>query len=109
MTKPLQGTAFRVMQAQLMNCDVNYEEPLECDNLGFISARKTVTWKKDIASCSKAPQECVGQNEKSLDRRQTDSKGTMRTRRVGVDRRRVGEARLQLGVNNDKTLRRERR
>jgi hypothetical protein len=26
MTKPLQGTAFRVMRAELMNCDVNYED-----------------------------------------------------------------------------------
>ena len=29
MTKPLQGTAFRVMRAELMNCDVNYEDPPE--------------------------------------------------------------------------------
>ncbi len=26
MTKPLQGTAFRVMRAELMNCPVNYED-----------------------------------------------------------------------------------
>jgi hypothetical protein len=29
MTKPLQGTAFRIMRAELMNCDVNSEDPLE--------------------------------------------------------------------------------
>ena len=29
MTKPLQGTAFRVMRAELMNCPVNYEDPTE--------------------------------------------------------------------------------
>jgi hypothetical protein len=27
MTKPLQGTAFCVMRAELMNCLVNYEDP----------------------------------------------------------------------------------
>jgi hypothetical protein len=26
MTKPLQGTVFRVMRAELMNCDINYED-----------------------------------------------------------------------------------
>ncbi len=26
MTKPVQGTAFRVMRAELLNCDVNYED-----------------------------------------------------------------------------------
>ena len=29
MTKPLQGTAFCVMRAELMNCPVNYEDPVE--------------------------------------------------------------------------------
>ena len=29
MTKSLQGTAFRVMRAELMNCPVNYEDPKE--------------------------------------------------------------------------------
>jgi len=28
-TKPLQGTAFHVMRAELMNCPVNYEDPSE--------------------------------------------------------------------------------
>ena len=31
MTKPLQGTAFRVMRAELMNCPVNYEDPKEIE------------------------------------------------------------------------------
>jgi len=72
MTKPLQGTAFRVMRAELMNFDINYEDPPEDDNLGSIPARKMVSWKKDIASYSKAPQECVGQNAKLLPGRETD-------------------------------------
>ena len=72
MTKPLQGTAFRVMRAELMNCDINCEDPPEDDNLGSIPALKTVSWKKDITSYSKAPQECVGQNAKLLPGRETD-------------------------------------
>jgi hypothetical protein len=47
MTKPLQGTAFRVMRAELMNCPVNYEDPeeIECNPTAKqpISARKRVT------------------------------------------------------------------
>ncbi len=61
MTKPLQGTAFRIMRAELMNCDVNYEDPPKEDSLGPVPALKTVSWKKDVASYFKAPQECVGQ------------------------------------------------
>ena len=29
MAKPLQGTAFHVIRAELMNCSVNYEDPTE--------------------------------------------------------------------------------
>jgi len=64
MMKPLQGMAFRTMQAELMNCPVNYEEPeedVEEDNFP-ISALKTMTWKSDVATTFKTPQECVGQN-----------------------------------------------
>ncbi len=48
MTKPLQGTAFRVMKAELMNCPVNYEDPTEDETMETkrtqpISALKTVT------------------------------------------------------------------
>jgi len=68
MTKPLQGTAFRIMQAELMNCPINYEDPEEntntkCKRKNPISAEKTVTWKAEIATLFKAPQECVGQNK----------------------------------------------
>ena len=68
MTKPIQGTAFRVMRVELMNCPVNYEDPTEEEAMETkrtqpISAlRKTVTWKSDIASSFKTPQECVGQD-----------------------------------------------
>jgi hypothetical protein len=67
MTKPLQGTAFRVMRAELMNCPVNYEDPTEEEaketkRTQPISALKTVTWKSDVASPLKTPQECVGQD-----------------------------------------------
>jgi len=65
MTKPLQGMAFRKMRAELMNCPVNYKDPEEViaeDANIPISAAKTVTWKDDIATTFKAPQECVGQN-----------------------------------------------
>ena len=49
MTKPLQGTAFRVMRAELMNCPVNYENPTEEEAMETkrtqpISALRTVTW-----------------------------------------------------------------
>jgi hypothetical protein len=66
MTKPLQGTAFRVMRAELMNCPINYEDPEENEPNLFktrpISAVKTVTWKSTIAAPFKTPQECVEQN-----------------------------------------------
>ena len=68
MTKLLQGTVFRVMRAELMNCPVNHENPTEEEAMETkrtqpISAlRKTVTWKSDIASSFKTPQECVGQD-----------------------------------------------
>jgi hypothetical protein len=52
MTKLLQGMAFRVMQAELMNCPVNYEDP----------KLRMVTWKSEVAAPFKAPQECVRQN-----------------------------------------------
>ncbi len=62
MTKPLQGTAFRVMRAELMNCDVNYEEPPEEEELESVLSPKTVSWKSIVSTTVKTPQECVGQN-----------------------------------------------
>ncbi len=48
MTKPLQGTVFRVMRAEFMNCPVNYEDP------------EVMAWKIEVAAPFKALQECVG-------------------------------------------------
>ncbi len=67
MTKPLQGTAFHVMRAELMNCSINYNDPTEEEAMETkrtqpISALKTVTWKSDGAPPFKTPQECVGQD-----------------------------------------------
>ena len=76
MTKPLQGTAFRVMRAELMNCPVNYEDPKKDERTLIksrpISAAKTVTWKRVIATPFKAPQECVEQNRISGKKPVTD-------------------------------------
>jgi hypothetical protein len=60
MTKPLQGTAFWVMQAELMNCLVNYNDP----------ETKTVTWKSEVDAPFKAPQECDRQNSIQTNNRQ---------------------------------------
>ena len=54
MTKPLQGTAFRVMRAELMNFPVNYEDPeeIECKPTVKqpISTGKTVIWKSEVVT-----------------------------------------------------------
>jgi hypothetical protein len=76
----------------LMNCDIHYEDPPEDDNPGSIPALKTVAWKKDIMSYSKAPQECVGQNEKLLPGRETDRQSRRRRPRGAQN---LGVARLQ--------------
>jgi hypothetical protein len=76
MTKPLQGTAFRVMRAKLMNCPVNYEDTKEDERTPIksrpISAAKTVTWKCVISTPFKALQECVEQNRISAKKPVTD-------------------------------------
>ena len=62
MTKPLQGTAFRIMRAELMNCALNYEDAME-ETGGkerkptSVYAPKSVTWKSEIASPFQTPQE----------------------------------------------------
>jgi hypothetical protein len=64
MTKPLQGMAFKIMRAELMNCPVNYEDPeVETDKDRTkipLTAPKMATWKSVVATPFKAPQECVG-------------------------------------------------
>jgi hypothetical protein len=79
MTKPLQGTAFRVMTAEL----INYEDPKEikCNPTvkNPISAGKTVTWKIKVATSFRAPQECIGQN-RILAKKPTTDRQISRTR-----------------------------
>ena len=43
MTNSLQGTAFRLMRAELMNCDVNYEDPPEEEESGPVTSPKMVS------------------------------------------------------------------
>jgi hypothetical protein len=64
MTKPLQGTAFRIMQVELMNCPINYEHPE--DNTQ--TQESYFFWQggdleTEITTLFKTPQECVGQNK----------------------------------------------
>jgi hypothetical protein len=69
MTKPLQGMAFKVMRAELMNCPVNYEDPeVETDKdktKSPVANLKTVTWKSVVATLFRTPQKCVGDNRVS--------------------------------------------
>ena len=108
MTKPLQGTAFRVMRAELMNCDVNYEDPPEKEESGPVASPKTVSWKSVISTTFKTPQECVGQN-RNLG---TVRRGDTRRHTRGMPERRLGVARLktptwQVGVSSDERRGRE--
>ena len=72
MTKPLQGNAFRVMRAELMNCLVHYEDPVQGTDTSPIRGPKTVTWKSVIATTFPTPQECVGQNRNDKAMNPTD-------------------------------------
>ena len=60
MTKPMQGMAFKRMQAELMNCSVNYEEDEE---------RETTLTVRSLSERGKIPsqtlQECVEDSMKS--------------------------------------------
>ena len=60
LTKPLQGMAFKQMQAELMNCSVEYEEDEE---------KETQLHTKSLSERGKVPsqtlQECVGDSTKS--------------------------------------------
>ena len=99
MTKPLQGKAFRVMRAELMNCEINYEDPIEKKTLSekktiSIYAPKSVTWKSHLASPFKTPQECVGQ-----DRNRVVSR--VRSRNLGS--RMLGVARTNLTWRRERT------
>ena len=103
MTKPLQGTAFRVMRAELMDCDVNYEDPQEKEESGPVASPKTVSWKSVISTTFKTPQECVGQNRNMG----TVRRGDTRRHPRGIPERRLGVARLrtptwQVGVPRER-------
>ncbi len=100
MTKPLQGTAFRVMRAELMNCYMNYEDPQEDEIAQPIHSPRTVSWKSPVATPFKTPQECVGQNGNQHVLRGTDKQ----------TRRNLGVARLvaltwQIGTARKRELR----
>jgi hypothetical protein len=74
LTNPLQGMAFRIMQAVLMNCPVNYEKDVNAQQTTTkdnsmdkpVSRKKMVTWKKDHPIFSHTSQECVRQNRSNL-------------------------------------------
>jgi hypothetical protein len=97
MTKPLQGTAFRVMRAELMNCPVHYEDPTEGIDAPPIRGPKTVTWKNVVATAFPTPQECVGQNRNDKVRNATDRQGG---RGVGVTR--LWKSTWQVGTGRSK-------
>ena len=59
-----------------MNCPVNYEDPtedkaMETKRTQPISALRMVTWKSDVASPFKTPQECVGEDGSCMVRMST--------------------------------------
>ena len=77
LTKPLQGKVFRVFRAKLMNCPVEYEEKITCEdaenttgvyNKNYVQTVRTNTQKISYAEATGAtikspmtlPQECVG-------------------------------------------------
>jgi hypothetical protein len=91
MTKPLQGTAFRVMRAELMNCDMNYVDPPEAEELDSIANPKTMSWKSVISTTFKTPQECVGENKNLRTVRRVDT----RQHPNGALKRNLGVARLK--------------
>ncbi len=112
--KPLQGTAFRVMSAELMNCMVNYEDPEDTElkpiNKRPISAAKTVTWKRTIGAPFKTPQECVEQNGVFTEKPGTDRHAERSRRVLTATSSTLGGARLtrrtwQVGEARDERAR----
>jgi hypothetical protein len=109
-TKPLQGTAFRVMQAELMNCPVNYADPepeKRHEKKQSNYACKMVTLKNVVAISFKTPQECVEHNRVHRNKPRLD-RWLGRTRfPCGNTTSQVGEVRLprttwQVGVTGGK-------
>ncbi len=62
MIKLLQGTACRVMRADVMNCDVNYKDPPEEEESESVLSPKTVSWKSIASTTFKTPHECAEQS-----------------------------------------------
>jgi hypothetical protein len=82
-TKPLQGMAFQTMRAQLMNCQIHYEdpskEPLKQLTRKPVVAKRLVTWGGTKQVPSQTLQECVGQNRSNQPSHTAD-------RRLGIAR-----------------------
>ena len=112
--KPLQGTAFRVMCAELMNCLVNYKDHEDTElkpiNKRPISAAKMVTWKCTIGAPFKTPQECVKQNGVFTEKPGTDRHAERSRRALTATSSTLGGARLtrrmwQVGEARDERAR----
>jgi hypothetical protein len=109
MMKPLQGMAFKTMRAELMNCPVSYKDPEEDKerDIPISSVAKMVTWKADIATTFKTPQECVGQNGNHKGKRGMDRHPRSTSHTCGNAGRTLGTARFvramqQVGVSREK-------
>ena len=83
LTKPLQGTEFRKMRAQLMNCTMEYIDGEESPT----KKRKKLIDQAYQQDAIQKVQECVGRYPGSkLGTRRVVNKGVLR----GIDRRRTG-------------------
>ena len=83
LTKPLQGTEFRKMRAQLMNCVMDYIDGEESPT----KKRKTLIDQASQQDTIQTVQECVGQYPRSkLGTRRVVNKGIIR----GINGRRTG-------------------
>jgi hypothetical protein len=76
MMKPLQGTAFKIMRAELMNGLLEYQDPegmiAKTNKNQLITTSKMVTWKSVVAKPFKTPQECVEHNRFSSNKLRLD-------------------------------------
>ena len=80
LTKPQQGTAFRKMRAQLMNCAMEYIDGEESPT----KKRKTLIDQASQQDAIQTVQECVGRYPRSkLGTRRVLNKGVLR----GINRR----------------------
>ena len=83
LTKPLQGTEFRKMRAQLMNCTMEYIDEEESPT----KKRKTLIDQTSQQDAIQTIQECTGQYPTiKIGTRKVVSKGIIH----GIDRRRTG-------------------